>query len=244
MQLSQVKKMLVAATLASGVAIAGLAVWAFWEPTVEIEGSGTIASGMPGSTPGVVTSAKPERDFSKLSGMLLRGPRAAEMATAPVETAPVIPTTPPFSIKLLGTIIDQGRALGLFQDAAGGFDVKAAGESLELVPNGVQIASIDVGKALVRYSGKEIDLKLDAGGIVTPPPQPQTQVPPMAEEGMFDSTPPAAMPPPAQPFAMPVMPSNSGVPADDIFAPLPANMDISNPANFGGVPTGNPNGQP
>ncbi len=241
MQLSQVKKALMAATAVSGFAIAGLAVWAFWEQPVELDETIHNAGGSLGATSGVVESPKPERDFGKLSSMLLRGPRVAETITAPVEAGTVAPVQPAFSIKLLGTVVDQGRTLGLFQDSAGGFDVKSVGESLELVPQGVQIASLEVGKALVRYSGKEIDLRLSSGGIVTPQP---VQPPQPMMDGEMPSPSPQTFQSPVQPYVMPPATANSGTSADDIFSPLPANMDITNPANFGGVPPVNQNGQP
>ncbi len=162
MQLKSLKNQLIATTGVSGLVAAGIFGWAFWNSPADIaEISG--GSSQPNALGASATIASnSQRNFEDLWNLDLRGPRMSQVPTiepASTNTMATIPE-PRFAIQLLGTIIEGSQAVGIFADASGGFDVKSAGEDLELSPVGVRISRIERGVAIVNYSGKEVRLEV------------------------------------------------------------------------------------
>ena len=71
------------------------------------------------------------------------------------------PTLPPLNLTLVGTIIDSEQSLAIIADAAGNFDVKGVGDSLELTPAGVRIGQIESEVITLEYQGRESTIRLD-----------------------------------------------------------------------------------
>jgi hypothetical protein len=71
------------------------------------------------------------------------------------------PTLPPLNLTLVGTIIDPDQSLAIIADAAGNFDVKGVGDSLELTPAGVRIGHIESEVITLEYQGRESMIRLD-----------------------------------------------------------------------------------
>ncbi len=85
---------------------------------------------------------------------------------APVVNKPPPPTAAPrLEITLVGTIIEANNSLAIVADAAGEFDVKGEGQSLELSPEGITVAKIESERVTVRYKGKESTIELDRSQV-------------------------------------------------------------------------------
>jgi hypothetical protein len=236
MQPSKVKNQLIALTAVAGLAVFAIATWAFWNSNVELDSNaGFIAASS--SSNSLPDSPDTLLDFSTLGNMALRGPRVTSART---EAAPVVQAPAPqnnFSIKLVGTVVEANRSLGLFQDSAGAFDVKATGEFLKLSPNGVTIEKIEPGAATVRWSGKNIRLVVLSGQSAATSPQPgQTTsiddgLEASARMNMADQVAPPTS------VVQPPVPVNGGMEhapsgSEDIFD-IPANMNVYDMSNYG-----------
>ena len=96
-------------------------------------------------------------------GVALRRPLTDPPPPRPVPR-PVTPAPPPpptLEMTLVGTIIEPGNSLAIIADAAGEFDVKGVGESLELNPPGVSVKSIESEQVQLQYRGETSTVKLD-----------------------------------------------------------------------------------
>ena len=68
---------------------------------------------------------------------------------------------PKLNLTLVGTIIDSKGRLAIITDPSGKFDIKAAGEALELSPEGVTITKIASDQVTLSYQGKPWEVTLD-----------------------------------------------------------------------------------
>jgi hypothetical protein len=108
-----------------------------------------------------------------LRGPLVEPPpmvAAAAMNTAPPRAAPrprprPRPVVSRPSLVLAGTILTSDKKSAIISDASGKFDVKSVGETLELVPAGMIVQSIESDVVVVLVQGQETRLQLDK----TPP---------------------------------------------------------------------------
>ncbi|MEM1068732.1 MAG: hypothetical protein AAGG48_03250 [Planctomycetota bacterium] len=155
--------------IASGVVVA----WSF--STLE---SGSTAerdndrTSEKGSIPTV--AAGMELDESKIArnfrGPLYDPPPAPTRAPEPVQrqTPPPKPTRPSLEWTLVGTIIDSSESLAILADASGNFDVKAAGESLELTPAGITLTRIEAESVTLDWRGQTQTVTLDRDNKTSP----------------------------------------------------------------------------
>ena len=81
------------------------------------------------------------------------------------ETPAPPPSSPPpqakLDVVLVGTIIQPEQSLAIIADAAGEFDVKGVGESLELTPQGITIATIESERVTLLYQGRPTMIEID-----------------------------------------------------------------------------------
>ncbi len=215
MQIKLLRNGLIAITAAAIALIASVGVWALLGnsvkvPEVEIPNLGPATKITATNTP------KEAKSFDGLWNLSLQEPRNTVRAA---QAKPmVVQSVAGFAIKLVGTVIEPTQSLGLFRDGRGAFDLKGAGQPLELIPAGVEVASIEPGLATLRYEGREHKLDVKDGAAFTtgvnrsmtpPPPSPEFE----------PEMPPVGMMTPMNPNE--VVPSGE----EDIFAPLPRNMD-------------------
>jgi hypothetical protein len=156
----------------------------------------------------------------------LQGPKPTAAKVPEIADGPLLPNSSSFPIQLLGTMIEQGYAVGLFRDAAGIFDVKGQGQTLALTPSGVKIEQVEPGVVRVAYAGQSIRLELPpteadfrAAKVASPTVQPPLPPTSRAAGTSSDLRPDQYMVP-----AGPEAPASGD--AEDIFAPLP---DMLNP---------------
>lgn len=91
----------------------------------------------------------------------LTDPPPPKPRPAPRQAAPTPPPQPTLGLTLVGTIIDPVKSLAIIADAAGQFDVKGVGESLELTPAGVSVKRIDSEQVELQFQGKTSTVKLN-----------------------------------------------------------------------------------
>ncbi|TWU58430.1 hypothetical protein Poly51_12080 [Rubripirellula tenax] len=99
----------------------------------------------------------------------LRGPLYDPPAppTRPAVTPPPPPprtvkpaAAPPLALTLVGTIIDSQGRVAIFSDASGKFDIKSAGDTLELTPDGVTIETIESDAVTLNFQGRQTTVRL------------------------------------------------------------------------------------
>lgn len=227
MRLKTLRNSLIATTAGSMVAMVGICAWALLGgrtelPSLKLPQEPTQMNAIDPSN-----AATSSRKFDSLLNTKFQRPRAEAPVVERSQTASATPVG--FGIQLLGTMIEQTQALALFSDGTGSLDVKGIGQPLNLAPPGVQVESIQPGIATLRYQGKAIKLEL----AVSSPVRSST---PMVDD--FDNSNqevnmlPATM---STGLMTPLNPNDKPpIGEEDIFAPLPANMD----------PTRLPEGQP
>jgi hypothetical protein len=71
-------------------------------------------------------------------------------------------------LRLVGTVIEEGRSTLIAIDRLGKLDFRKQGDTLELEPNGVHIESIANGSARVTYQGQSLDWYLGQSLSVAP----------------------------------------------------------------------------
>ena len=83
----------------------------------------------------------------------------------PVVRKPRIPKPPPEPIvRLLGTVIEEGRSMAILSDQAGQIDVKPTGETLELKPNGMVVEAIEDDTVSLRFNGRLLSRRVGESG--------------------------------------------------------------------------------
>ncbi len=176
MQLKSLKNQLIATTGVSSLVAAGIIGWALWNSPALLPEMGSEA--LPPSTPNeqTVVAGTSKLSFEDVWNLELRGPKMANTASvAPPPTANTVVVPPTkFDIQLLGTMIEGAQSVGIFSDTLGGFDVKSAGENLELSPSGVRVSRIEPAIAFVSYLGQEIRLEIASVSPGTPTPSATT----------------------------------------------------------------------
>jgi len=83
---------------------------------------------------------------------------------APRKTEPRPSPPPKLDMRLVGTILESGRSMAIVADAAGKIDLKGAGETLDLEPEGVRVESINAESVTVSHNGREQMLKITKAG--------------------------------------------------------------------------------
>ncbi|MCY2974806.1 MAG: hypothetical protein NTW52_09110 [Planctomycetota bacterium] len=71
--------------------------------------------------------------------------------------APVIPPPPAINdlgLRLVGTVLEEGRSMAIAIDGSGTLDFRGEGDLLRLQPDGVRIDKVSKGSVLVSYQGK------------------------------------------------------------------------------------------
>lgn len=157
MKLKSLRNTLVATTAVSSALIAGIGVWTFFGPPLDMPSLEVPQVKVSPSDVGQSNLETKKRNFDGLLNVGLQPPRDANFNAAP---SPMISNAPGFSIQLLGTMIDTKRSLAVFRDATGAFDSKGIGQPLELSPEGVKVESIEPGFATLLYAGKLVKLEL------------------------------------------------------------------------------------
>ena len=71
------------------------------------------------------------------------------------------PRQPQLDLTLVGTIIEENESVAILSDASGQFDIKGIGESLELVPAGVTVESIESEQVTLQYQGHQSTIQLN-----------------------------------------------------------------------------------
>lgn len=145
---------------------------------------GVVAWSMSGITDSEISIASPEtnsappansagqgddRPVKKLAESRLRGPlydpppppAPAPKPVAPPPEPPKQKPTPKLGVTLVGTIIEADQSVAIIADSTGKFDIKGIGESLELSPEGMVLASIDSEQVTVTYQGRESTVALE-----------------------------------------------------------------------------------
>ncbi len=71
--------------------------------------------------------------------------------------APIIPPPPAISdlgLRLVGTVLEEGRSMAIAIDGSGTLDFRGEGDLLRLQPDGIRIDKVSKGSVLVSYQGK------------------------------------------------------------------------------------------
>lgn len=98
---------------------------------------------------------------------------------------PVIPPPPVISdlgLRLVGTVLEEGRSMAIAIDGSGTLDFRGEGDLLRLQPDGVRIDKVSKESVLVSYQGKSstwqkgqtLQFQIAAPPGDTEPPQPLT----------------------------------------------------------------------
>ena len=223
MQIKWLRNALIGTT---GIAVAmmvAVGAWVLFGGTHEVPKVIVPALGQPSTAIPSTITANTAKSFDRLWNLSLQEPRNAPS----IQTGATVVSQAGkgFGIKLVGTMIDASESLALFCDDRWAFDLKGVGQTLELTPPGVQIASIEPGLATLRHGGTEMHLRLDAGVAsaqssaalygASNSAQPNDENP----DNVTQREPVSSMSPMSPADAVP--PEGK----EDIFAPLPENMD-------------------
>ncbi|MDZ4853059.1 MAG: hypothetical protein SGI77_27540 [Pirellulaceae bacterium] len=231
MRLKTLRNSLIATTAGSMAAMAGVCAWALLGgrtelPSLELPQQPSQVNAIDPSN-----AATSSIKFDSLLNARFQRPRTEVPINGPSKTVSATPVG--FGIQLLGTMIEQTQALALFSDGTGSLDVKGIGQPLNLAPQGVQVESIQPGIATLRYQGKAIKLELAVSTPVRSSASTGDDSDSSSQEDNMPSTNMSANMPTG--LMTPVNPDDKPpIGEEDIFAPLPANMD----------PTRLPEGQP
>jgi len=78
-----------------------------------------------------------------------------------VETPPAPPPPPPLNLRLVGTILEPGRAVAVLANAAGKIEMKAVGQSTGDPGQPAEILEVHRERVVVRYAGETRELLLE-----------------------------------------------------------------------------------
>lgn len=107
--------------------------------------------------PGVRQASPPLSAFATVWDADLRRP-LFDPPPVTVAKPPSPPPPPPLTIRLVGTVVEPDRALGLFVTAGGKVEMKGAGQ----VVDGAKIISVNERGAIVLHHGRQVALTLEA----------------------------------------------------------------------------------
>lgn len=79
-----------------------------------------------------------------------------------VETPPPPPPPPPLTIRLVGTVVEPGRALAILVNAAGKIEMKAVGQTTGDPAQPAEILAVERDHVSVRYAGETRELALES----------------------------------------------------------------------------------
>lgn len=86
-----------------------------------------------------------------------RPPASAPKPNPVASSTTVAPVLP---IRLVGTIIETGKSMGMFANATGIVEIRAVGEKIGEEPMSAKLLSVSVDSAELQYQGKKVVLKL------------------------------------------------------------------------------------
>lgn len=87
-------------------------------------------------------------------------PKPKPKPVAVKQPSPPPPRPPRLDWTLVGTIIDAERRVAILADASGKTDIRAAGETVELLPAGVSVRSVDSDTVILEHRGSTSTLRL------------------------------------------------------------------------------------
>ncbi len=159
------------------VAAVGVAYWSMSELGESLASNDRreITTPLTNADAELVLITKDPISMRTLRGPLYDAPEPPQPVVSPPPSKPVVPKQPVVSqldLKLVGTIIDDQQSVAIVTDASGSFDVKSSGETLELIPPGVTIQSIEAEQITLNYQGRESTIQLDRSGSAVPASMP------------------------------------------------------------------------
>ena len=225
MQIHSLRKALIATTVVSTVLIAMVGLWAILGSPSETSGLNPTdptlmanSTAMANST-GMPAFAVPKRNFDRLWNRALQPPQDPNLLSAMPSQNAV--TSTDFSIQLLGTMIEPAQSIALFRDATGAVDAKGIGQPLKLLPEGVQVVSIEPRVATLSYAGRHLRIEL-ANAIALPIAQNSMNDPFHSQEDMQGTDPNMQS---SQMMTSPAAMNSAPAKADDLNW-LPDNMNV------------------
>jgi hypothetical protein len=230
MRVKSLRNVLKITTAATIALIAGVGAWAWLGNSRDVPALDHPIRGQLPATEVVSSPSSEAKKFDGLWDLALQGPREIRRPE-PIQPTIVPQVAPNFGIKLVGTVIDPKQTLGLFRDDRGAFDLKGAGQPLDLMPAGAKVASVESEIATLVYDGREVRLELASAAA----PVSQVQGVGAGIQSKSSSVPPdqnTALAAEPAPYGMmaPMNPGDAVSPGEeDIFAPLPAHMDPTLP---------------
>jgi len=111
-------------------------------------------------------------------------------ANAEAMAPPPLPAINDLGLRLVGTVLEEGRSMAIAIDGLGTLDFRREGDLLRLQPDGVRIDKVSKESVLVSYQGKSSNwqmgqsLQFQVAGIAMPP---EPMVPAM-DSTSLDST--------------------------------------------------------
>lgn len=168
------KQILRAAAGCFAAASLGIVAWAAWPIQTLSKPSIAARKGSPHLQSTQVQSLDNPSDRNALSNLWsrsLQGRSVAATAKAPVakpkprpafSVKPVVRSSPPLEtgIRLVGTVVEQGRGIAIASDRSGNIVFHQAGEHLKLIPSGVLIQSVSTDGVWVQFQGQKTELKV------------------------------------------------------------------------------------
>lgn len=114
------------------------------------------ATARPAAGATAAVGLRPLDDYAARWQRRLRGPAGAAppASTAPLTAAPPVSATDSGPVKLLGTVLEQGRDVAIFLDPAGQIALRRVGESLEGLGDTARVARIERERVTVDVAGR------------------------------------------------------------------------------------------
>ncbi len=91
--------------------------------------------------------------FQTKSSSSVKEPMASAVAPRPNVVIPQRSATPDVGLRLVGTVIEQGRSIAIAIDRAGKLDFCREGDSLQLEPEGVRVETVSDNSVRVSFKG-------------------------------------------------------------------------------------------
>jgi hypothetical protein len=160
------------------VGLSGLAVFAAalavpldpGAPGPDVQGAADGAAAAPAEAPAQATpdaAGASLEDLARVCGMDLRRP-LYDAPSPPPAAGAAAPPAAPMAVRLVGTIVEPGHSMAVFQKPDGSFELCAQGESVADAGGAVAVTAINQDKVTVQYLGQTQELAL--------PPNPAGEV--------------------------------------------------------------------
>ena len=147
--------MLAAVNIALGAAVIACAVSLCWPPHVE-QSSRRAERSLHATAGRQIAPA----EFASYQVIYRRDLRKPLFDPKQVAAAPVVKKKPKFKADLIGAVVEEGFAYGIFRTHKGAEKLVSIGQKIE----GAELTGIGKGIATLMFHGEELSLKVKEGG--------------------------------------------------------------------------------